>query len=67
MKKVKLLALGSLLLLAFESCSKDMPATNNSKKAAVKQQQSTTTQPQTPAQPDPPPSCPHASAGASAG
>jgi len=67
MKKATLLAMGSLLILAFESCSKDMPSTNNSKKAAVKQDQSTATQPQAPAQPVPPSSCPHASKSGSAG
>jgi hypothetical protein len=66
MKKLQILALGSLLFLAFESCTKDTPVPNNSKKSAVKQQQSTPAeQPQT--TPQDPPSCPHASHSGSEG
>jgi hypothetical protein len=60
MKKIQVLILGTLFLLAFESCSKDKLEPNNSKKTATKQQ-STSDQPQTPPPAPHSSSCPHAS------
>jgi hypothetical protein len=58
MKKIQCLIGATVFLIAFESCTKDEPAPNESKKAPV-QQQSSSDQPQT--QP-PPSSCPHSAA-----
>jgi hypothetical protein len=71
MKKFQLLALGSLLLLVFESCKKENMTTNDSKRPAVNQEQSAPAQsagqPQTTPKTQQPSGCPHAPASQPAG
>jgi len=71
MKKIQLLAMGSMLFLIFASCKKENMETVNSKKAAVNQGQSAPAQsagqPENPPQTQPPSGCPHATASAAEG